>query len=128
MISIKRFNESSKKQVSKQDIEDLFAHSFDLCEKYEIDIAYFDPDDEMSWASNDFSNERSDQHPNECYEGFQITFHHPFYDKCDILDFKNYLKILNEIDTDIERAKSLFNIQRLFFEDAGNSTITLLIL
>ena len=126
MISIKRYNESNKPNITKDDIEDLFAHSFDLCTKHEIDIAYFDPS-ERRWAHNDFSNPESESHPDACDEGFSVEFCHNFYSTSELSDFKKYLQLANEIDSDIERAKDLFNISHLSFLQKTNHSITLMI-
>src|ERR1022692_2750710 len=108
MKYIKKY-ESHKleEKITRADIEDIFAHSFDLCTKYSIDEeAYFNPENTKEWAGNDFSNPDSKYHPSACLKGFLIEFHHDFYDEgIELKEFKKYVSLVNEIDTDLDRFK-----------------------
>ena len=124
MKHIKKYNESAKKEFTKEDLEEHFSRSFDLCEKYEIEIAYFDEDypEEMSWSHNDPSNDRQ-----QFGEGYAISFHHNFWDKSPIEDFNKYTKLVSEINDDIYRFKNMCNYKQMFFDEISNEEILLLI-
>jgi hypothetical protein len=108
---IRKYNESSKQSFDKGDIELFFAHTFDLCESYNIDDEiFFDPSNN-DWANNDFSNDSG-----QCNKGFSISLHHDFYDTVeDVKDFKKYLQILNELESDLDRFIETYNPKYLEF-------------
>jgi hypothetical protein len=129
MKYIKKY-ESNKleEKITRADIEDFFAHSFDLCNKYEIDESYFDPADTRNWAHNDFSNPGNENLPSICLNGFSIEFNHEFYDReIELKIFKKYVTLINQIDEDLDRFKAFFKIKDIFFEERSNDSITLII-
>lgn len=116
MKYIRKYNESSNQSFDKNDIEHFFAHTIDLCVSYGIDDEIFFDPNSNEWAGNDFSNMDSEYHPDRCDKGFSITLHHDFYDTVeDIKDFKKYLQILNELDSDLDRFIETYNPKYLEF-------------
>ena len=126
MKHIRKFNESNQ-ELSKDDLQNFFAHTFDLCESGSatvIDIVYFagDPTKEMNWAHNDFTGTHT-----TCVEGFELSFHHNFYDKAKMEDFNSYYNIINQLKEDVDRFKNMHNPSEIFFEHNDDSIIRLLI-
>lgn len=111
MKYIRKYNESLTKSFDEKDIEHFFAHTFDLCESYVInDDVFFNPDNN-EWANNDFSNDLV-----QCDKGFSISLHHDFYDVVeDVKDFKKYVQILNELESDLDRFIETYNPKYLEF-------------
>ena len=121
MRHLRKYNES-KKNFVMEDLENIFAHSFDICTKHEIDIIYFDPKRERDYAHNDFSNGKT-----KCLEGYEVTLGHEFYDFASIDDFAKYVELINEIKGDIDRFISIYNPRSLFFNDSSSDDITIII-
>lgn len=135
MKHLRKFNES-KKELSKDDLQNFFAHTFDLCELSEnlvIDIVYFNPNGDMDWAHNDFSGVKllganaNKKQVLTCVEGFELSFHHDFYDKAKMEDFNSYYNIINQLKEDVDRFKTIYNPSEIFFENGDDSIIRLLI-
>ena len=116
MKYIRKYNESLTKSFDEKDIELFFAHTFDLCESYVInDDVFFNPNNN-EWANNDFSNPNSEYHPDRCDKGFSVSLHHDFYDTVeDVKDFKKYVRILNELESDLDRFIETYNPKYLEF-------------
>jgi len=108
MKHLKKYN-----HITKKDIENYFAHSFDLSDSFEISEAYFNPNDTRDWASNDFSNEESENHPNFCLKGFQISINNNIYE---LKDFTKYVELINQISEDINRFKQIEKPKDIFFD------------
>jgi len=124
MKYLRKFNEN-KTELSKEDLSNFFAHTFDLCESGSavvLDIVYFNPEEEMSWAHNDFSNYNTD-----CVEGYELSFHIEFYDKTTLEEFDKYSDIITQLKEDIDRFKEMYNPSEIFFENNDDSIIRLLI-
>ena len=129
MKHLKKFNEN-KNELDKEVLVNFFAHTFDLCNtSWEesgsstvINIVYFDPKEEMSWAHNDFTGAHS-----TCVEGFELSFHVEFYDKTTLEEFDKYSEIVTQLKEDIDRFKSMYKVSEMFFENTDDSTIRLLI-
>ncbi len=135
MNHLRRFNENNQ-ELSKDDLQNFFAHTFDLCESGSatvIDIVYFNPNSKMDWAHNDFSGmkllgAKCDQRQLlTCVEGFELSFHHDFYDKAKMEDFDSYYNIVNQLKEDVDRFKTIYKPSEIFFENGDDSIIRLLI-
>jgi hypothetical protein len=98
----------SNSKLDSSELEMIFAHTFDLSKEHSIDIIYFDPDNN-EWACNDWSNPNSDSHPDFCIEGFCVIITHNFYSESDLDSFNEYLEIMNELKSDIERFKVIYS-------------------
>jgi hypothetical protein len=127
MRYLKRYNENMDSSFTKEDLEDIFAHSFDMSEDHSINDVYFNPDDIDQWAHNDFSNPHSTSHPDYCITGFDISFHHSFYDEASLVDFEKYADLLSEVKSDIERFKSMYKVSKIFFDNSTDSILRLII-
>ena len=124
MKHLKKFNEN-KNELDKEVLVNFFAHTFDLCDSEQseiINIVYFDPKEEMSWAHNDFTGVHS-----TCVEGFELSFHIEFYDKTTLEEFDKYSEIVAQLKEDIDRFKSMYKVSEMFFENTDDSIIRLLI-
>ncbi len=121
MKHLRKFNES-KEEITKEVIEDCFAHTFDLSNEFEILDAYFNVMKKRNWASNDFSNDYT-----ACELGFDVCLGHKFYDTADVSEFEKYANMINQLLEDVHRFKDMYNPKDIFFEDSGNAEIRLLI-
>lgn len=111
MKYIRKYNESLAKSFDEKDIEHFFAHTFDLCESYVISDDVFFNSNNNEWANNDFSNDSG-----QCDKGFSVSLHHDFYDTVeDVKDFKKYVRILNELESDLDRFIETYNPKYLEF-------------
>ncbi len=115
MKYLKRYYESTETSFNKEDLEFIFAHSFDVADDHGIDEVYFNPNDLEEWAHNDFSNPDSSSHPVTCITGYEVSFHHEFYDESSLEDFEKYSNLIAEIKSDIERFKGMYNVGGIFF-------------
>lgn len=110
MKHIKSYNESNETSFTKEDLEDIFAHSFDEANDHNIIEVYFNPKDLEQWSDNIYEYEGGKHYP-----GYQIIFHHDFYDQSTLEDFEKYSNLISEIRSDIERFKGMYNISDIFF-------------
>lgn len=132
MKHIIKFNESNKKgrisglgRLTKDTVIDYFSHSFDLAKEYEIDIVYANTKNKRDFAGNDFSN---DDLGVACLQGFQIYLSHDAFDDFEIKDFKKYLELLNEVDSDMDRFRYDFKEYDVFFTETSNSSLSFIII
>lgn len=122
---IRKYNESLNKTINEDDLREYFIHTSDLVSGFEINDIYFDPETN-EWASNDFSNPSSPNHPKECVKGWSVSLNHNFFDRTSIEELKKYLHLLNELNSDLDRFIKNFNPQ--FAElDLGSGEITIII-
>ncbi len=126
MKYIRKYNESSR-SLSKDDLIDYFSNTFDICKRWTIeDDLFFDPKDNEVWANNDFSNPNIDSQPDYCDMGFYISIYHSFYDSSNVNDFKGYLSVINEFNSDMDRFISIFNPKYLEFKITDDCFILLI--
>lgn len=129
MKYIRKFNEN-KSELSKEDLSNFFAHTYDMCESGTakvINTVYFNPDEEMSWAHNDFSTSYETYDDVECVEGYELSFHVEYWDKTTLDEFDKYVEVVTQLKEDIDRFKSMYNPSEIFFENNDDSIIRLLI-
>jgi len=123
MISIKRFNES-KKDITIQDLEDIFAYAFDNSNGHEISETTIEKD---SSSLPEGAKYRSNYQGDGEIDGFEIKISHKFYDTSELKDFKKYADMINEINTALIRIEELYNVSIIFFEESSNSEIDIIV-
>ena len=125
MKHLRKYNESNNNQITEQVIKDFFSHTFDLCEGFEIEEAYFNSKDSNSlgrdYANNDFSGPHA-----TCVEGFEVVINHDFYNEFEISNFENYIGLINQLSEDVKRFIDTYSPKDIFF-DVQQSNINILI-
>lgn len=120
MKHLKRYNESNDSSFTKEDLEDVFAHSFDKSNDHSVDNIYFNPKNLNDWSTNIYEFEYGGRHP-----GYQIVFYHSFYNEPSLEKFEKYSDLISEIRSDIERFKGMYKVSRISFDLNSIGTDTL---
>lgn len=126
MKHLRKYNESNNNQITEQVIKDFFSHTFDLCDGFHMEEAYFNSEKTRDYANNDFSGNYLGTHIT-CDEGFEVVISHVFYNGSEISDFKKYVVLVNQLLEDIERFISTYTPKEIFFNESANYQINLLI-
>ena len=125
MRHIRKYNESIKREITKQDLEDLFAHAFDASEGHYIQEITIEEDSQFSKPEN--RRYRTNTQGDGEIDGFEINIHHSFYDTAELKDFKKYAEIIAEVNTAILRLKGSYQVSVIFFEEHSDSIIDIII-
>jgi len=122
MRYLKRYNENTDSSFTKEDLEDIFAHSFDVADDHNVVEIYFNPKSLEDWSTNIYEFEYGGRHP-----GYQLIFHHNFYDESSLEEFEKFSDLVAEIRSDIERFKGIYKVSKIFFAINTDSILRLVI-